>query len=842
MKNSILSRLLSPLVVATACLFASVAHAALPQVFNPNNAIFVRPGGTSFTWTYGTGTTPAPGFPGTYNITDISYHDVPPQNLLLTRGRFEFSTDNGSSWSTYPAGINNNTSFTTIAGKIWRFVDTLGGDTTTINSIGYAYVLQGPPGNVGTGATILPDNPPTDMTADRATVFDTLPQGSTLATVTPVDTGATRDGWWVLESQSVTNLFAISFDRNVGNKVALTLSTGTMPAPGTVVTVTLRYYDLYQTDSSGNPINGQGFSKQLSFTVTSEVSNDLTLGNDVAVNTFTTNNQSSPAVAALTTGNLAVVWQSASQGGKSPATNSGIYGQLLSSTGTAVGTEFVISNAGASVDEIAPAVTALDNGCYVVAYSTKSGADFDIGYRIVEANGTVGSQLIANSTTTGDQSGPAIVTLTDGSFVITWYSTNGEIRARQFAAAAGAPVAGEVLFDSSGFYTSVAALSSGSYAVAWADGTFGEIKVKVNGGSAVATGIITAYYAGPRLAGLTGGGFVLACESYDGGTNQSQIEVARYNNSGAIQGAKFQANTVSTGSRYAASVAGLLGGGFVVGWTADNGDFELNGIFGRRYTSTGTAVDASEFQINQHRAGDQAFPSIAAMPSDAFATVWTDVTAASVTAGTYLGDIEARILGAAGPPPIAITSLTRQGAAVQNGGFVFWNITFASPVTGLTGSNFTLTGAAAAGSGIASPGTSNGGITWNIPVSTGSTDGTLTLNLANSTGLSSAISTTLPFAGDSITMDKTPPTVLSVTRLTPAGQTTNLTTVVFRVTYSEPVNINASATNRYQVVAVNGSNIVGTVQSVSGTNGTNTRDVTVQLNSGTGEFKLRVID
>jgi len=840
MKSSILTRLIFPVVVTLACLSAMFTHAALPQVFNPSNGIFVRPGGTSFTWTYGTGTTPQPGFPGTYNVTQISYHDVPPQNLLLTRGRFEFSTDSGGSWATYPAGINNNTSFTTTAGKIWRFVDTLGGNTTTTNSIGFAYFLQGPPSNVGTGATIIPDNAPTDLTADRSTVFDTLPQGSTLATVTPVDTGATRDGWWVLESQSVPNLFAISFDRNVGNKVALTLSTGTMPAPGTVVTVTLRYHDLYQTDDSGNPINGQGFSKQLSFTVTSEVSNELTLGNDVAVNTFTTNNQSSPAVATLTTGNLAVVWQSASQGGKSPATNSGIYGQILSSTGTAVGSEFVVSNAGAAVDEIAPAVTALDNGRYVVAYSTKSGADYDVAYRIVESNGTVGSQLIANSTTAGDQSGPSIVTLTDGSFVIAWYSSTGEIRARQFAAAAGAPVAAEVLFDSSGFYASVAALSSGSYAVAWVDGNVGEIKVKVNGGSAVSTGIITAYYASPRVTGLTGGGFVLASESYNGGTNQSQIEVARYDNSGAIQGGKFQANTVSTGSRYAASVAGLSGGGFVVGWVADNGDFELNGIFGRRYTSTGTAVDASEFQINQHRAGDQAYPAITAMPSDAFGTVWTDITAASVAAGTYLGDIEARIFSAAGPPPVAVTSLNTANASPSNASFVNWTLTFASPVNGLTASNFTLSGAAAAGSGVASPGTSNGGLTWTIPVSTGSTDGPLTLNLANDTGLSSTISTTLPYAGQSYTIDKSPPTVLSVTRMTPSNQTTNLTTVTFLVTYSEPVSLNAPETGHFAVIPVNGSDIVGSVTSVTGSGAT--RQVTVNLTSGLGEFRLRVID
>jgi hypothetical protein len=197
------------------------------------------------------------------------------------------------------------------------------------------------------------------------------------------------------------------------------------------------------------------------------------------------------------------------------------------------------------------------------------------------------------------------------------------------------------------------------------------------------------------------------------------------------------------------------------------------------------------------------------------------------------------ISGTVNPAPVAVASLTRSNGSPTNASTVNWTLTFAGPVTGLTASNFSLTGAAATGSVVGTPTTSNN-IAWGIPVTTGSTDGTLTLNLANATGLSTTISTALPFAGDSYTIDKTAPTVQSVTRLTPLGQNTNATTVTFRVTYSEPVALNAPATSRFQVVPVNGSNIVGTVTGVTGS--TNTRDVTVNLTSGTGEFKLRVLD
>ena len=191
---------------------------------------------------------------------------------------------------------------------------------------------------------------------------------------------------------------------------------------------------------------------------------------------------------------------------------------------------------------------------------------------------------------------------------------------------------------------------------------------------------------------------------------------------------------------------------------------------------------------------------------------------------------------------VAVTSLNTVNASPTNAATVNWTLTFGSAVTGVTSSNFTLSGAAAAGLSVGAPSTGDAGVTWNIPVNTGATDGALTLTLANSTGLSAAISTPLPFAGETYTIDKTPPTVLSVTRLTPSGQNTNLTTVTFRVTYSEPVNLTAPAANRYQVVPVNGSNIVGTVTGVTGADGTATRDVTVNLTSGTGEFKLRVVD
>lgn len=75
-----------------------------------------------------------------------------------------------------------------------------------------------------------------------------------------------------------------------------------------------------------------------------------------------------------------------------------------------------------------------------------------------------------------------------------------------------------------------------------------------------------------------------------------------------------------------------------------------------------------------------------------------------------------------------------------------------------------------------------------------------------------------------------------------AAPSTNLTDRVRKSTPGDSVTDASQCchTARYQVVPVNGSNIVGTVTGVTGTGAT--RDVTVNLTSGTGEFKLRVID
>lgn len=121
----------------------------------------------------------------------------------------------------------------------------------------------------------------------------------------------------------------------------------------------------------------------------------------------------------------------------------------------------------------------------------------------------------------------------------------------------------------------------------------------------------------------------------------------------------------------------------------------------------------------------------------------------------------------------SVTSLTRADPDPANASTVNWTLAFNSAVAGVTTGNFSLSGTATAGASIGTPTTGNGGVTWNVPVTTGPVNGSLTLNLVNSTGQSPTVTTALPFIGETYTINKTAPTVTTPasTAITATGAT-----------------------------------------------------------------------
>jgi hypothetical protein len=110
-----------------------------------------------------------------------------------------------------------------------------------------------------------------------------------------------------------------------------------------------------------------------------------------------------------------------------------------------------------------------------------------------------------------------------------------------------------------------------------------------------------------------------------------------------------------------------------------------------------------------------------------------------------------------------------------------------------------------------------------------------TINFSNTVGTAGTQVTTTT-NGSSVTFDKTPPTVTSITRQSPLSQTTNASGVTFRVTSSE--NVSGVDITDFALTVVSGA-VTGTLGTVTpvGTGGT-TYDVTASGVSGNGTLRL----
>ena len=167
------------------------------------------------------------------------------------------------------------------------------------------------------------------------------------------------------------------------------------------------------TDASG--IAGQLYS-----------ASGIAQGNEFLVNSFISGTQLLPAVAALTDGGFVVVWVS-NDVATGDTVDSGIAGQRYDVSGVRIGDEFLI-NTNIQGIQTAPSITALHDGGFLVAWQSADAASGDTeGIAIVGqhygADGTpVGDEFLINVNLTGNQTGPRVVTLSDGGFVVAWWS------------------------------------------------------------------------------------------------------------------------------------------------------------------------------------------------------------------------------------------------------------------------------------------------------------------------------------------------------------------------------------------------------------------------------------
>jgi len=152
------------------------------------------------------------------------------------------------------------------------------------------------------------------------------------------------------------------------------------------------------------------------------------LGPEFRINTFTTSAQGQPAVAADPAGDFVVVWSSAGQDGS----NLGVFGQRFASSGAPLGPEFRVNTYTTDL-QYAPSVAADSAGNFVVAWSSGGGyggtpADV-FGQRYASDGTPIGPEFQINTFTTSAQTRAAVAADPAGNFVVTWdsYGQDGSV-------------------------------------------------------------------------------------------------------------------------------------------------------------------------------------------------------------------------------------------------------------------------------------------------------------------------------------------------------------------------------------------------------------------------------
>ena len=173
-----------------------------------------------------------------------------------------------------------------------------------------------------------------------------------------------------------------------------------------------------------------------------------------------------------------------------------------------------------------------------------------------------------------------------------------------------------------------------------------------------------------------------------------------------------------------------------------------------------------------------------------------------------------------------VTSINTASANPTAATSVNYTVTFSASVSGVSASNFSLSGTASNASISA---VSGSGTTWTVSVNTGSVDGTLKLSLANATGISPGIGTALPYSGQQYTIDRTSPTVAITSNKSQlkAGETATIT-----FTFSE----DPAATFTNADIVVSG----GTLGAITGSGTTRTAVFTPTPNVNGGTASITV--
>jgi hypothetical protein len=341
------------------------------------------------------------------------------------------------------------------------------------------------------------------------------------------------------------------------------------------------------------------------------------VGGEFQVNSYTTSDQSGPAVSVDADGNFVAVWYSYGSAGTDTDSTS-IQARRFAADGTPLSADFQV-NTYTTTGQYLPDVGVEPDGDFVVVWFGRSGIDdpyFAVSGRRFASDGSpLGDEFRVNSYTSGQQEYPAVAVDADGDFIVVWSSF-------------GSPG------DDPGF--SVQGQRYG------ADGLPSGDQFQVNT-------VTTGDQNRPDVAMSPDGDFVVVWHSARSAGDDyfRSVQGQRYAADGTPLGGQFQVNTATLGTQDRPAVAADGSGDFVIVWESEDftPDIDL-AIKGQRYASDGTPLGA-EFQVDSLTEGLQVRPDVTTDTAGNFAVVWLSM---QLDGQGFFESIQGQLLAVDGTP------------------------------------------------------------------------------------------------------------------------------------------------------------------------------------------------
>lgn len=301
----------------------------------------------------------------------------------------------------------------------------------------------------------------------------------------------------------------------------------------------------------------------------------------------TTINAGPHAIASAANGDFVAVWESDAQ----DSDNWGIYARRFNADGTPIASEFLV-NTTTTGDQTNPAVAVNASGAFVVVFQSEEPplADKSDIYAVLYDNtGTVlKSEFRVNEAYIGNhQTDAAVAMRDDGSFIVSWTSRGQD-------------------GDKEGIYAQIFDPSGNA-----------------SGGLIQVNNVVLKEQLYSSIATNSSGEFIVTWSSKNLNTNKFDIQARRFDAGGTPGGRQFTVDQNTSDNQLFSDVALSDDGSFILTWMSENQDSNSDGIYARRYDADAQPID-DEFLVHQSTpASAENSPSIALDNSGNFVVTWT---------------------------------------------------------------------------------------------------------------------------------------------------------------------------------------------------------------------------